>query len=251
VTKLSERSIWILEDDAGSRFVYEDILGLRYRLRMFERLACLEEALKELLVAEVSLPSLLVADIRLPDESFLRFLEGTETGGLLRRIPFLVVSSVDDIDILRLCFSHGARDYITKPFGKNEFIVKVERLVDHEPVVEARAEAPVPGPLCSMDPVGMAAVNDSGERATLTSKEYQILSVLRAGGESGVLREDLTGRVWEGLTVNSKTLDIHIVNLRRKLSPIGLAIEFRPPGRYALAPRRAGAVYPAPLEPRL
>lgn len=224
-----KRLIWVLEDDEGSRFVYEEILGLRYRLRQFGRL---DEFLKALeTVEEVDRPELIVADLRLPDDSFVTALNKDGNRALLARQPFLVVSSVDDIDILRLCFKEGALDYVTKPFGKNELIVKIERALS-----QGTKDELVDG--CKIDPIAMTVTDVAGNSVSLTSKEFQILSLLRSEAKQTATREAIISRVWNRVMANTKTVDIHIFNLRRKLSAVGLGIDFRPPNNYVLAAKR-------------
>ncbi|MEW6055684.1 MAG: response regulator [Bdellovibrionota bacterium] len=126
VLVISERSIWILEDDSGCRFVYEQILGIRHKVRFFQTLVEFEFALSE---GQKSLPELVLADVVLEDGSFLHFLNHSQKKELLS-IPFIVVSSIDDIDALRFCFNEGAVDYLVKPFQKSELIVKVERILE-------------------------------------------------------------------------------------------------------------------------
>src|SRR4051812_29006150 len=96
-------TIWILEDDIGAQFVYEETLGIRYQIENFNTV----DALRRRLTESRNRPGLIIADLRLPDQSFLSFLNSKEAS-LLRNSPFLVVSSVDDLDSLRFCFSAGA-----------------------------------------------------------------------------------------------------------------------------------------------
>ena len=57
---LSEKLIWILEDDVGCQFVYEQILGIRYRIRVFSSLSEFERAFSD---SNVNLPDLLISDL--------------------------------------------------------------------------------------------------------------------------------------------------------------------------------------------
>lgn len=117
------KSIWIVEDDAGSQFVYNEILGFRYRLQMFNNLQKFRDAWNN----GERKPDLMIVDLHLPDESFLSFLQSEGAKEMKRSTPFIVVSSLDDLDALRICYEEGAVEFISKPFAKSELVVKVER----------------------------------------------------------------------------------------------------------------------------
>src|SRR4051794_30640656 len=70
-----EKVLWILEDDPGSRIVFEEILETRYQLFFFETL----ESFKQALETECSPPHLCIVDLRLSDGNFLTFLQNKDT----------------------------------------------------------------------------------------------------------------------------------------------------------------------------
>lgn len=218
----SNESIWILEDDEGARFVYQQSLGFRYHLQFFENLAALTQKTSQLSSGQAQLPDLIIADLRLPDGDFLNYVT-QQNGLLILNTPFLVVSSVDDLDVLRACFEEGAGDYLTKPFSKNELIVKVQRILN-KPVVKEQFE---------LDPMTLRVKKQdaAGETdfAQLTARELQIFSVLRQNLGTGISRKELLKKVWDNTAVTSKTLDVHLFNIRRKLAKIGIEIKIREP----------------------
>lgn len=214
----SETNIWILEDDKACQFVYEEILGIRYRITFFDSL----DPFKAALMGQER-PDLLIADIRLPGDSFLSLLKTEDSMPI--RVPFIVVSSVDDLDALRLCFKYGARDYITKPFGKSELIVKIERILGET----ASRENTI-----AVNPTSLTVLYRGKHSSALTSKEFQIVSQLREAPGNRRTREELTLGVWGDTNVGPKTLDVHLANLRRKLEPIGVRLEFVSPNSYQL-----------------
>lgn len=210
--------VWILEDDAGARFVYGEILEFRAELKFFVTLGELKSALD----ASLPLPSLLIADMRLPDGAFIDLLVQTKHAGLFN-VAFIVVSSVDDIDILRECFAEGALDYITKPFNKMELLAKVERIL-----ARTRSNS------ITINGSTLVATLPSGEKVQLTPKELQILSILGETPGARVERRQIVNLVWGDVSVSKKTLDVHLVNLRRKLATSGTDIEFVAPDSFRL-----------------
>ncbi|MBY0371431.1 response regulator transcription factor [bacterium] len=215
----TSKSIWIIEDDPGVRFVYEEVLALRYSLTFLQSVEEFCSALETR-----PRPDLLLADLRLPGESFLQFLKGPHSAARIAGIPFVVLSSVDDLDTLRSCFELGARDFLTKPIGKGELIVKLERLLAGEAA---------PEPLFQLDSIALNVIAH-GKKNRLTAKEFQILSIFHASPGYQVSRDEILKRVWNDVAVDSKTLDVHLSSLRKKISELGLEIAFLPSGSYRL-----------------
>jgi DNA-binding response OmpR family regulator len=222
----ARKKVWVLEDEEGARYVYENVFGDQYTLRMFASVEEMRSALPG------GKPDLMLCDLRLKGDSFLSFLESPDAS-LIDGIPFLVVSSLDDSDALRKCFAKGAIDYITKPFGKGELLVKTECILNR-PTPQASSPYGKPQGL-RIDPSTMRVHYGDSSSALLTAKEFQILSLLQQAPQHVVSRNEIVQRVWGNVKVGSKTLDVHIFNLRRKLNPIQVEISFGPPNQYKLA----------------
>ncbi len=222
------KSVLILEDDEGAQFVYREILQLRYILRIFPDLATFKNALQEHELH--SPPDLIIVDLNLPDGNFLKFLWESRAQGKFT-YPFLVVSSMDDLDILRSCLKEGARDFLTKPFSKNALIVKIEKMLigisEYADGVGSKKEI-------FIEPTTLTVRSGSQESLPLTAKELQIFSILYKNQNRPISRECLQSKVWPNVNVGEKTLDVHLVNLRKKISPISLNIGHREPDHFEL-----------------
>ena len=111
----------------------------------------------------------------------------------------------------------GADDYVVKPFSSRELISRI-RAVLRRPRADtaAPAEPRSIGEL-EVDP-GARTVRLAGEPLELTRKEFDLLAELARHRGQVVTREDLMSRVWDVNWFGStKTLDVHIRTLRRKL----------------------------------
>ncbi len=215
----SEKEIWILEDDKGCQFVYEQTLDHRYKTRYFSKIADFQKALEE----SKEDPALLIADLMLDDGNFMTYLN-TGKDPRLMTIPFIIVSSIDDIDALRYCFMEGAIDYLTKPFKKNELIVKIENIFSGAKRTVAT----------SLSNSQKSVLLDGKEIGNLTSKQKQLLGLFLDHPDRVVTRDDILDNVWGDTNVHPKTVDVHLYNLRRKLHDMGYIIRSEGGGKWSL-----------------
>lgn len=195
----SDRLIWILEDFEGCQFVYKKALDDRYNLRFFSRIDMFLNALK----SNDQLPDLVIADITLEDGSFFDLFDLPRYRKMLS-FPFIVISSMADKDTLRFGYKNGALDYLLKPFKKTELIVKIEQAFIRSGVV-----------------ISKESILDN---ENLTKKEKKIIKVLLDADGDAVCREEILEQVWNDQDIATKTLDVHIHNLRRKISEFDIQI---------------------------
>ena len=164
--------------------------------------SALEEALRS--------PDLLVLDLGLPK------MDGLEVCRRLRQegstVPVLVLTArADEVDTV-VGLDAGADDYVTKPFRLAELLARARALLRRGVV-----ELPAPEALVRIDPEGRR-VFLHGQEVQLTGKEFELLKVLVANEGKVVSREKLMRDVWDSAWYGStKTLDMHISVLRRKL----------------------------------
>jgi DNA-binding response OmpR family regulator len=204
--------VWVLEDDASMRFIFDETLSCHYNLLFFERLGDLEKALN----GPHKPPFLMILDIRLPDRNLI------QSGQFILKAPypFMVVSSLDQIDVIRRCYEAGCEDYLIKPFKKNELLIALENF-------QNRNSDPVPGnalPDLRSLPDEMTISRDGHGAVELTVKEMKIFRMLYANFGKDIPRPQIHKQVWRNLSVSEKALDVHLFNLRAKLSNLGLRI---------------------------
>jgi DNA-binding response OmpR family regulator len=161
-------------------------------------------------------PALVLLDLMLPGMDGFGTLEAIRRAGLT--MPVIVLTArgaeVDKVHGLRL----GADDYVTKPFGLSELLARVAAQLRRA----AAAAGPPGGP-----PLGFAdvainvaarVVTKGGARVALTPREYDLLVALVR--RPGVVhsRVALLRDVWgHAADVMTRTVDIHVAELRRKL----------------------------------
>ena len=214
---IQKDGIWVLEDREADTFVYDEILGSEFKLSFFSSTSALREAFENAIV----LPPLLIADIRLEGESFIDFLK-TPAKKYLKMINVIVVSGVTSEEALNYCLDAGAVDYLVKPFNESELLVKVKRTIK-------KSLSPV-----HLDYDQHIVQNHQGKVFNLTPKEFRIFNLLNQSFGSPISKEQIIESVWPSTRVGTRTLDVHITNLRRKIAQLGLQIVWTVPNLYTL-----------------
>ncbi len=209
--------VWILEDDPGCNFVYNDILNSRYSTRYFTNL---NDFIKELNSPSTTPPSIALVDLYLPDGCLLDYLSHAPKNDKIFSTRFIVISSVNDIDALRFCFTEGALDYFTKPFHKNELLVKLEKIIEENPLNLKSSTFPK----TTYAGVHLDIASIQKKFPDLTKKEVQILEAFLKAEKQTIERQKLIEQVWENICVHPKTLDVHLYNLRKKIEHQGMEI---------------------------
>ena len=163
-------------------------------------------------------PDLVLLDLGLPD------LDGIELCRRLRdRLPdaVLVVLTARDgeIDVV-IGLDAGADDYITKPFRLAELLARVRAHLRRRTTGHSDQVRLVVGPVV-LDLSARRCVVDDVELA-LRPKEMDLLALLMQEAGSAVSRERLMAEVWdENWFGSTKTLDMHVSSLRKKLGEGG------------------------------
>lgn len=162
---------------------------------------------------------LLVLDLMLPGISGYELLETLRSEGSRMRILILSAKS-DESDILR-GLELGADDYVCKPFSPRELIARIDAQfrryeMDTAPPPELQLAEGISVDLERLE------VHRHGEVIPLTPREGDILRYLVQHRGKIVTRDDLLVDVWHYINgkVETRTVDIHIVGLRRKIEPV-------------------------------
>lgn len=170
-------------------------------------------------IMEHKIPQLILLDIMLTDEDGISILTKLKKNPEWKKVPvILVTAKTSEMDKVK-GLDTGADDYISKPFGVLELISRVKAVLrrsdsagDDTVITNGSIELNVEKHVVSYD----------GNNIELTYKEFELLRVLMKNAGNVMTREILMDRVWgtsyEG---ESRTLDMHIKTLRKKLGEDG------------------------------
>jgi two-component system, OmpR family, alkaline phosphatase synthesis response regulator PhoP len=184
---------------------------------------------------------LVILDLNLPDIDGLALCRELRRSDETRRIPIIMLTArVEERDKL-LGFEIGADDYITKPFSMRELLARVHAHLRRVASFETSEEDIFEDGDLHVDR-GRFEVRLRGERVHLTKKEFDLLWLLVRNRSRVVTRDAILARLWDyEADVETRTVDVHIRALRRKLGDerietvVGLGHRYR-----ETAPRTSG-----------
>lgn len=168
------------------------------------------------------LPDLILLDIMLPEEDGLSILKKLQDSEKTKNIPVVMLTAKDSEFDKVTGLDMGADDYITKPFGMTELSSRVRAVLRRYAKTNKSKEYRI-GDLYVNPEKHIIEV--SGMEVSLSFKEYSLLMVLLEAEGNVVTRDTLLNRVWGEFYDESRTLDVHIRKLRKKLESAGELIQ--------------------------
>ena len=130
----------------------------------------------------------------------------------------LLTARSTDEDIIH-GLSLGADDYVAKPFSVAELVLRVNAVLRRARVLPGEEQRLALADNVSIDP-GTLQGQRGHETLVFTRREMDVLQYLHAHSERAVSREELLHKVWgyaNALALETRTVDIHIAKLRRKI----------------------------------
>jgi len=171
--------------------------------------------------------ALVLLDLMLPG------LDGLSTAREIRRqlpgLPIIMLTARDDRETMLSGFQAGADDYVAKPFDMDILLARIGARLRAGPTSEATADLHRPLEVgdVTLDPDGRTLAGPLGD-TTLKPKEYGLLALLLESPGRLHERQAIVEGVWHHRYLpGSRSLDVHVRRLRRKLAEIGsdVAIE--------------------------
>jgi two-component system OmpR family response regulator len=156
-------------------------------------------------------PTLMIIDSDLPDGDGIEFCRWlSQSSQTLILILSAKISEKDVVNGLKA----GADDYIKKPFGMQEFLARVESLlrrfrVNNAPLVLDFGDLKID--------LVQRRVEYRGSFVDLTPQEFSLLYVLTQAQGTPLSRTELLRRAWPEAIENQRTIDTHVLSLRKKI----------------------------------
>jgi DNA-binding response OmpR family regulator len=205
-----EKTILVVEDDAGIRVVLQDALTSQgYHVETAE------DGQKGLEMAKQLKPDLIILDVMLPMMDGFEICKTIRKEGIVSPIMMLTVKDEEVDKVLGL--ELGADDYVTKPFSLKELTARVKALLrrveDYQNEMSVYRFGDV-----ELD-FGKYESRKAGQYLDLTPLELKILKLMIAKKGKVITRDEFLDTIWgvDNLAVSHRTVDSHIAHIRKKV----------------------------------
>lgn len=207
------RKILIIEDEPNIR----ELVSYNLKASGFLPLEA-EDGISGMEMAVNQKPDLILLDIMLPGKDGYEICKELRSAG--NKTPIIMMTAkTDEVDkVLGLEF--GADDYISKPFGVRELLARIKAVLRR---FEGNTGEEPAGEILVVDEmsidIGRHEVTVEGRKVDLTMKEFELLTFLARNRGRAFSRDELLDKVW-GINYlgESRTVDVHIRHLRKKMS---------------------------------
>lgn len=172
------------------------------------------------------MPDLILLDVMLPEMGGYEVCKTVRSNKEIANLPIIMLSARNEVADTVIGLELGADDYVTKPFSPRELVARVKARFREE---KRNAAPPKPVSIVwaglEIWPENYLATLD-GENIALTGKEFDLLHIFLARPNQVFSREYLLEKVWGyQASGDTRTVDVHISNLRSKLKTLGPIIE--------------------------
>jgi two-component system, OmpR family, alkaline phosphatase synthesis response regulator PhoP len=169
-----------------------------------------------LAIALKELPDLIVVDIMLPGVDGLDVCRALRSDARTARTPIIMLTAKSEESDRVLGLELGADDYVTKPFSPRELIARIKAVLRRASAAQKPSEAIRRGSL-TIDLV-RRTVSCAGGLIALTATEFRLLQFFSTHPGRVFSRTELIdGVLGRDVSVEDRTIDVHITSLRRKL----------------------------------
>ena len=207
-------SILIVEDEQDIR----ELLEFTFLRDGYDVIAA-ETAEIALQKIDIKLPDMIVVDWMLPGMDGIDLAKRLRRDELTADLPIVMLTARgEEADKLK-SFAGGIDDYITKPFSPRELLARVKALLRRSGgpknnLIEASG-------IC-LD-LNSYRITINGNEIQISPTEYKLLEVLMRNPDRAFERSQLLDRVWgRQAYVEERTVDVHMLRLRKILKPHGL-----------------------------
>ena len=211
--------VLIIEDEEALRELLEYEFG-----RQGIDVVALDNANDALIAVEDCPPDLILLDLMLPGLKGLQFLDILRREG--NEVPIIIISARNaEADIIN-ALDRGADDYVTKPFSFSYLGAKIKALLRRGGELKSTAAISAGGITIDLE---ARKVTVDGEPLSLTQKEFDLLALFMRKSGRAFTRNQLLNTIWGyEATLVSRTVDVHVASLRKKLGDKGLYIQTIP-----------------------
>lgn len=217
---MARQKVLVVDDE-------EDILELvEYNLaKNGFQVTCVTSGEDAMKTARAQMPDTVVLDLMLPGTDGLEVCRALKADSKTKSIPIVMLTAKGEEQDIVAGLEMGADDYVTKPFSPKVLIARVKAVLRRRGIEPASDDASLQFEGLVINP-GRHEVLVDGEQTTMTFTEFKILHMLaRRPGWVYTRGQIVDGVQGQDVAVTDRSVDVHIVSLRRKLGAYAELIE--------------------------
>lgn len=212
--EIKSARILIVEDEAPIR----TLISFACAGAGFE-IECTDSAVTAQRIVEENRPDLVLLDYMLPELSGVEWLEKLHADPKTKDLPVIMLTARGSESDRVKGLNAGADDYVVKPFMPRELIARIQAVLRRYRIQNQNRggtdDVVVCGPLTMNESSFEAKVDDVP--LSLSAKEFKLLLVFAKNPERVYSREMLLQLVWDNAYVDERTVDVHMLRLRKQL----------------------------------
>lgn len=175
----------------------------------------------DLLISDGHKFGLVVLDVMLPEKDGLTICKNIRDAGITTPVLFLSSRNTSQDKVLGL--KAGGDDYLGKPFNLEEFLLRVQKLVERHSVRSNQSKVSVE--IADQQIIGKGSVQFSaftmfdkkGVKLKMSKMENEVLKYLVEHPNETISREEILGAIYKGVNSSSRTIDNLVLGFRKKL----------------------------------
>ena len=178
-----------------------------------------ETAETALQMLDSKLPDLAIVDWMLPGMDGIELVKRLRRDDVTEDLPIIMLTARGEEPDKLKSFDVGIDDYITKPFSPRELLARIKALLKRSGTPENNV---LESNGIQLD-LNSHRVTINGQESHTGPTEYRLLELLVRNPDRVFNRNQLLDRVWgRGVYIEERTVDVHILRLRKLLKPFGL-----------------------------
>jgi two-component system phosphate regulon response regulator PhoB len=211
---MADTSILVVEDEPGiAELIRFALSSSGYRVQLAADARQGRAALTGVL------PNLVLLDWMLPDESGIQWLKSLRADKRTKQLPVVMLTAKGQEQDKVSGLDAGADDYVTKPFSPNELLARIRAVL-------RRKQPEHGGELLQAGSITLDTqrhkVTCGESEVSLGPTEFKLLRTLMVYPGRVFSRQQLLDTVWgDSVIVEERTVDVHILRLRKALGPFG------------------------------
>lgn len=224
-------SILVVDDEPVVRELLRTILASSYSVTVAD------DGAKALKLAQQNRPDLIVLDIHMPDMSGIQVCQDLRQNNGLDDVPIIMLTADGNVESRIEAFDMGADDFVSKPVHPQEFMARVSSKLRR--ASQSKKNKSFTFGNLVWDAKARVATID-GEAIELSVIETNLLLFFLRQPKVVLPRAEILSEVWKDTTVSQRTIDHHIMSLRKAIKNFDHTIATMYGVGYILKPKRGG-----------